>query len=149
MSPIPPTPARRSDVKGPVPVGPVLTAIALLAPLVLGGAAQTYAADLSDLGSGATIGGQAVSIGGVEVPVPTATAVAAGEEQARTQQHVQQALLQLSAEERALVHLHYFEGLPLAEIASILAVSRDSLKMRLSRIRNKLRPLLGELDGSL
>lgn len=78
MSPIPPTPARRSDVKGPVPVGPVLTAIALLAPLVLGGAAQTYAADLSDLGSGATVGGQAVSIGGVEVPVPTATAVAAG-----------------------------------------------------------------------
>lgn len=56
------------------------------------------------------------------------------------------ALQSLSAEDRALVHLHYFEEQSLAEIAEVLAVSRDALKMRLSRARRQLRAILGEAD---
>lgn len=73
-------------------------------------------------------------------------AIAAREERELNQQRVALALGKLSADERALVHLHYFEDLSLAEIAVILGVSRDALKMRLSRTRDKLRPLLGEAD---
>lgn len=56
------------------------------------------------------------------------------------------ALAVLSAEDRALVHLHYFEDQTLAEIAEVLGVSRDALKMRLSRARRELRTILGEPD---
>jgi RNA polymerase sigma-70 factor (ECF subfamily) len=56
------------------------------------------------------------------------------------------ALATLSAEDRALVHLHYFEGQSLAAIAVVLAVSRDALKMRLSRARKQLRLILGDAD---
>lgn len=52
------------------------------------------------------------------------------------------ALERLSVDDRALVHLHYYEGLSLAEVAEILGVSRDALKMRLSRVRQKLRWIL-------
>ncbi len=60
----------------------------------------------------------------------------------RREQSVEFALQNLSAEERALVHWHYFESLSLADIAGILGVSREAVKMRLSRARDKLRPLL-------
>lgn len=58
------------------------------------------------------------------------------------EQTVGVALQTLSAEERALVHWHYFESLSLADIAGILGVSREAVKMRLSRVRDKLRPML-------
>jgi RNA polymerase sigma-70 factor (ECF subfamily) len=52
----------------------------------------------------------------------------------------------LSAEDRALVHLYYFEERGLAEIAAILGVGRPALKMRLARARQKLRDLLKDFD---
>jgi RNA polymerase sigma-70 factor (ECF subfamily) len=56
------------------------------------------------------------------------------------------ALATLSPEDRALVHLHYFEEQSLAEIAAITGATRDALKMRLSRARAKLRDVLGDGD---
>jgi RNA polymerase sigma-70 factor (ECF subfamily) len=70
--------------------------------------------------------------------------VSAAEEQAHRQQQLAAALAQLSAEDRALVHLHYVEEQSLAEIAQVMQVSRDALKMRLSRARQKLRAVWGE-----
>lgn len=57
-----------------------------------------------------------------------------------------QVLAKLSSEDRALVHLHYFEGQSLAEIAVILQSTRDALKMRLARARAKLKAALGDGD---
>jgi RNA polymerase sigma-70 factor (ECF subfamily) len=56
------------------------------------------------------------------------------------------ALGQLSEADRALVHLYYFEQRGLAEIADILEATRDVLKMRLSRARDRLRELLRDCD---
>lgn len=67
--------------------------------------------------------------------------------QKHNQRRLQQALAQLSSEERALVHLYYFEDRPLAEIEPILGVGRPALKMRLARIRQRLRELLQDFDG--
>jgi RNA polymerase sigma-70 factor (ECF subfamily) len=55
-----------------------------------------------------------------------------------------EALATLTPDDRALVHLHYFEGQRLAEIGAVLGVSRDALKMRLGRARAKLREALGD-----
>jgi RNA polymerase sigma-70 factor, ECF subfamily len=61
-------------------------------------------------------------------------------------ERVARALAALSPEDRALIHLHYYEEQSLAEIAPVLKVSRDALKMRLARAREKLRASLGERD---
>lgn len=66
------------------------------------------------------------------------------ESQERNSRQLQHALSQLTGDERALVHLHYFEGLPLSEISEIVGATRDALKMRLARTREKLRGLLGK-----
>jgi RNA polymerase sigma-70 factor (ECF subfamily) len=50
-----------------------------------------------------------------------------------------QAIESLSPADRALVYLYYFEDQPLKEIASILEVNHDALKMRLSRTRQRLK----------
>lgn len=73
-----------------------------------------------------------------------ATSAILTEESVERNRRVAAALERLSVDERALVHWHYYEGMPLAEIAEILGVTRDALKMRLSRIRTRLRPLLGD-----
>lgn len=59
---------------------------------------------------------------------------------------LERAIETLAPEDRVLVHLHYFEGQSLAEIAAVLSASRDALKMRLSRARARLREALGEGD---
>jgi RNA polymerase sigma-70 factor (ECF subfamily) len=53
-----------------------------------------------------------------------------------------EALAQLGPADRGLVHLYYFENRSLPEIAEILKVNRDALKMRLVRARAKLRTIL-------
>jgi RNA polymerase sigma-70 factor (ECF subfamily) len=68
-------------------------------------------------------------------------------ENADRRQRVSNVLDLLSAEDRALIHMHYFEEQSLAEIAAILGASRDALKVRLSRLRQKLRGLLGDSDA--
>ena len=55
-----------------------------------------------------------------------------------------EALRTLTPDDRALVHLHYFEGQSLAEIGAVLGATRDALKMRLSRARARLKEALGD-----
>lgn len=69
--------------------------------------------------------------------------VAAEDEREQLATELKQAMDQLHAEERALVHWHYFEEQSLADISEILGVSRDALKMRLSRVRHKLAAIWG------
>ena len=76
---------------------------------------------------------------------PAETAIEA-ESRDRDVRRIESALAGLSAADRALVHLFYFEERGLTEIAVILDTSRDSLKMRLSRARDRLRDLLRECD---
>ena len=72
--------------------------------------------------------------------------VAAGDQQAEVSRKLDRALATLTAEDRALLHLHYFEEQSLAEIAIIVQSTRDALKMRLSRARARLREILGDGD---
>jgi RNA polymerase sigma-70 factor (ECF subfamily) len=84
-----------------------------------------------------------------EAPDPRpgpAESVAATDDQERLARRLAEAVRQLSDADRALVHLYYFEQLELAEIADILGTSRDALKMRLSRARQRLRGLLKDYD---
>lgn len=52
------------------------------------------------------------------------------------------ALGELSTEDRALVHLYYYEELSLAELETIFDTGGDALKMRLYRARQRLRTIL-------
>lgn len=45
---------------------------------------------------------------------------------------------------RAVIHLHYYEGLPVKEIADLLSISQASVKMRLVRGRKRLKSELTE-----
>jgi RNA polymerase sigma-70 factor (ECF subfamily) len=64
----------------------------------------------------------------------------------RSRQRVHEAIGQLSDEDRALVHLYYFDQLKLVEIASVVGATRDVLKMRLARARQKLREILDDTE---
>lgn len=68
------------------------------------------------------------------------------DERAKTASRVRAALGRLTEADRALVHLYYFEQRGLAEIAEIMDATRDALKMRLSRARDRLRELLRDCD---
>lgn len=69
------------------------------------------------------------------------------EEEKKTTARIQDALAQLEPADRALVHLYYFEDQSLPEIEAILGVSRDALKTRLARARQRLKGIL-QADGS-
>ena len=51
-----------------------------------------------------------------------------------------QALNTLSPRDRELIILHYFSGLSLKEIAPLVGKSYDSVRQRMVRLRNQLRP---------
>ena len=57
---------------------------------------------------------------------------------------VYSAVLSLPARYRAVIHLHYFEGLSVAEIAGTLDLPEGTVKSQLSRGRAFLRDLLNE-----
>ncbi len=57
---------------------------------------------------------------------------------------VYSAVLSLPARYRAVIHLHYFEGLSVAEIAGALNKPEGTVKSQLSRGRALLRQLLNE-----
>jgi len=88
---------------------------------------------------------------GREPPVPAdpAAELANRDRQEHLARRLAEALATLPPEDRALVHLHYYEGQSLAEIAAVLGASRDALKMRLSRARGRLREVLGDGDELL
>ena len=54
------------------------------------------------------------------------------------------AVLQLPEPLRAVIHLHYYEDLPVKEIADLLKISQAAVKMRLVRGRNLLKSALTE-----
>jgi len=83
---------------------------------------------------------------GTESDNDPAEEIAKLDAQANLAERIDGLLKQLSPEDRALVHWHYFEEQSLAEIAEALGTSRDALKMRLSRVRNKLRTIWKEDD---
>lgn len=54
------------------------------------------------------------------------------------------AVMSLSEKERTVVHLFYYEDLPVREIARLLKQSESSVKTRLYRARKKLKEKLGD-----
>ncbi|MCW3489440.1 RNA polymerase sigma factor [Dethiobacter alkaliphilus] len=56
--------------------------------------------------------------------------------------HVSELLYRLDNDSRAILILHYFEDLPINEIARILDIKEGTVKSRLHRARVKLRTLL-------
>ena len=54
------------------------------------------------------------------------------------------AVMRLPAPLRTVIHLHYYEDLPVKEIASLLNISQASVKMRLVRGRKRLKSVLTE-----
>ena len=59
---------------------------------------------------------------------------------------VYSAVLSLPAKYRAVIHLHYFEGLSVAEIAAALQSTEGTVKSQLSRGRALLRDMLEEVE---
>ena len=57
-------------------------------------------------------------------------------------EHLQRAMNQLEADERALITLYYLEEKPLAEVAFILGMTEGNAKVKLHRIRKKLYVLI-------
>ena len=56
-------------------------------------------------------------------------------------------LWQLPAQDRAVLHLFYYEGYSTEEIAQIMKLSPGSVRSKMSRARQKLKDLLGEAEG--
>ena len=59
---------------------------------------------------------------------------------------VYNAVLALPAKYRAVIHLHYFEGLSVAEMAAVLHSTEGTVKSQLSRGRALLRDRLEEVE---
>ena len=57
-------------------------------------------------------------------------------------------LWQLPPEERAAIHLFYYEGYSTREIAAMTGVAEGTVRSRLSRARERLRKLLGDVERS-
>ena len=75
--------------------------------------------------------------------VPLETAAEVGVED--DYREVYSAVLSLPAKYRAAIHLHYFEGLSVAEMAQMLDVPEGTVKSQLSRGRALLRDMLKEV----
>lgn len=59
-----------------------------------------------------------------------------------------EAVMRLPQPLRAVIHLHYYEDLPVKEIAALLNISQASVKMRLVRGRKRLKLELTEGEES-
>lgn len=78
-------------------------------------------------------------------PLPDTLATPGPEEREELEE-----LFSLPPEDRAVIHLHYYEGWSTNEIAQMLGQRPGSVRSRLSRAREKLRKLLEkELQGGL
>ena len=74
-----------------------------------------------------------------EGPLPETLPAPAPEERAELEE-----LFSLPPEDRALIHLHYYEGYSTGEIAHMAGLRPGTVRTRLSRARAKLRKLLQE-----
>lgn len=54
-----------------------------------------------------------------------------------------QCLTQLSAPDRAMLHMHYWQGMGVGEIAEAVEMPANTVKIRLFRARSRLREVLG------
>ena len=76
------------------------------------------------------------------VPLETAEEVGVEDDY----REVYSAVLSLPGKYRAVIHLHYFEGLSVSEIARMLQVAEGTVKSQLSRGRALLRDMLEEVE---
>ena len=76
------------------------------------------------------------------VPLETAEEVGVEDDY----REVYSAVLSLPGKYRAVIHLHYFEGLSVAEMAAMLEVPEGTVKSQLSRGRALLRDMLKEAE---
>ena len=76
------------------------------------------------------------------VPLETAEEVGVEDDY----REVYSAVLSLPAKYRAAIHLHYFEGLSVAEMAAALNSTEGTVKSQLSRGRALLRDMLMEVE---
>ena len=76
--------------------------------------------------------------------VPLETAAEVGVED--DYREVYAAVLSLPGKYRTVIHLHYFEGLSVAEMAQMLQVAEGTVKSQLSRGRALLREMLKEVE---
>ncbi len=61
-----------------------------------------------------------------------------------TQGEILQAVLQLPADEKELIYLHYYEGLTIPEIARINGENENSIYSRLRRAKKRLKMKVGD-----
>ena len=82
----------------------------------------------------------------LEVPLSSASHIEQADlqEQVVQREEVQQALAQLSAEQRQVIALRYGADLTEADIAQVLGMPVGTVKSRLNRARERLRELLKE-----
>ena len=76
------------------------------------------------------------------VPLETAEEVGVEDDH----REVYSAVLSLPGKYRAVIHLHYFEGLSVAEMARMLHIPEGTVKSQLSRGRALLRDMLEEVE---
>ena len=76
------------------------------------------------------------------VPLETAAEVEVEDDY----REVYSAVLSLPGKYRAVIHLHYFEGLSVAEMAEMLHIAEGTVKSQLSRGRALLREMLKEVE---
>jgi len=88
-----------------------------------------------------------VSLEDDEAEMPTSESTAALAEKNLMRRNVREAILQLEPEARAVVLLHYIEGLKQSEIAEVLGCPIGTVWSRLNSARAKLRERLGDLMG--
>lgn len=65
-------------------------------------------------------------------------------EQAQRRSSVLDAVARLPEKYRVVIHLFYFEDMPIAQISRALGTKESTIKSQLSRARALLKPLLGE-----
>jgi RNA polymerase sigma-70 factor, ECF subfamily len=73
------------------------------------------------------------------------------EEQMQARQRsrrLREALMKLSANDRIVVSLRHFSELSYAEIADVLDIDEKTVKSRLFEARQRLRTLLGDIEGT-
>jgi len=54
------------------------------------------------------------------------------------------AVMSLPKEERIVIHLFYYEDMPLKEISGLLAIKENAVKARLYRARKNMKKILGD-----
>jgi RNA polymerase sigma-70 factor, ECF subfamily len=60
---------------------------------------------------------------------------------------LQVGLASLAAQDRAILHMHYWQGMSTAEVSEAVDMPANTVKIRLFRARGKLRKVLGPLMG--